>query len=193
MVALFLCLLGCCVLFVHFIIPTIPKKTVRFSRCPFGVISFPCVVDVCYLFPKTKNTVRGLWVPSVDAIVDRRNWGFLIFFVSAMCGWSICYVFRVHFLGVAPRCRFFRVCKNWWSALYWSVAIVCWVSYSLVLWVDPFGCMVVWWILIGFESGCLLISCRLMVSLAVCIHTLQKRKDLGEFRFWMKVCLWVIM
>ena len=33
------------------------------------------------------------------------------------------------------------------------------------------------------ESGCLLISCRLMVSLAVCIHALQKRKDLGEFRF----------
>ena len=65
--------------------------------------------------------------------------------------------------------------------------------YSQFLCVDPFGCMVVWWILIGFESGCLLISCRLMVSLAVCIHTLQKRKDLGEFRFWMKVCLWVIM
>ena len=113
MVAIFLCLLGCCVLFVHFIIPTIPKKTVRFSRCLFGVISFPCVVDVCYLFPKTKNTVRGLWVPSVDAIVDRRNWGFFFFFyISAMCGWSICYVLRVHFLGVAPRCRFFRVCKN---------------------------------------------------------------------------------
>jgi len=41
--------------------------------------------------------------------------------------------------------------------------------------------------MIGFEFGCLLISCRLMVSLAVCIHTLQKRKDLGEFRFCMKV------
>ena len=113
MVAIFLCLLGCCVLFVHFIIPTIPKKTVRFSRCLFGVISFPCVVDVCCLFPKTKNTVRGLWVPSVDAIVDRRNWGFFFFFFfSKMCGGSICYVLRVHFLGVAPRCRFFRVCKN---------------------------------------------------------------------------------
>ena len=37
------------------------------------------------------------------------------------------------------------------------------------------------------ESGGLLISCLLMVSLAVCIHALQKRKDLGEFRFCMKV------
>ena len=170
MVALFPCLLGCCVLFVHFIIPTIPKKTARFSRCLFGVISFPCVVDVCCLFPKTKNTVRGLWVPSVDAIADRSNWVFFLY-TSAMCGWSICYVLQVHFLGVAPRCRFFRVWKNWWSALYWFVAIVCWVPYSLALWVDPFGCMVVWCFLIGFESGCLLISCRLMVSLAVCIHT----------------------
>ena len=88
------------------------EKTVRFSRCLFGVISFPCVVDVCYLFPKTKNTVRGLWVPSVDAIVDRRNWVFFFFlYISAMCGWSICYVLRVHFLGVAPRCRFFRVVR----------------------------------------------------------------------------------
>jgi hypothetical protein len=69
------------------------------------------VVDVCYLFPKTKNTVRGLWVPSVDAIVDRRNWVFFFFFISAMCGWSICYVLQVHFLGVAPRCRFFRVVR----------------------------------------------------------------------------------
>ena len=85
MVALFLCLLGCCVLFVHFIIPTIPKKTVRFSRCPFGVISFPCVVDVCCLFPKTKNTVRGLWVPSVDAIVDRSNWVFFFLYIYRRC------------------------------------------------------------------------------------------------------------
>ena len=64
---------GCCVLSVHFIILATPKKRSDFPVALLGVISFPCVVDVCYLFPKTKNTVRGLWVPSVDAIVDRRN------------------------------------------------------------------------------------------------------------------------
>ena len=89
MVALFPCLLGCCVLFVHFIIPTIPKKTARFSRCLFGVISFPCVVDVCCLFPKTKNTVRGLWVPSVDAIADRSNWVFFFFFLYIGDVWVV--------------------------------------------------------------------------------------------------------
>ena len=106
MVALFLCLSGCCVLFVHFIIPTIPKKTVRFSRCPFGVISFPCVVDVCCLFPKTKNTVRGLWVPSVDAIVDRRNCFFFFFyfvfdFFVFFCLLFFLFVFFVVFVFVA--------------------------------------------------------------------------------------------
>ena len=28
------------------------------------------------------------------------------FFTSVMCGWSICYVLRVHSLGVAPRYEF---------------------------------------------------------------------------------------
>ena len=99
MVALFPCLLGCCVLFVHFIIPTIPKKTARFSRCLFGVISFPCVVDVCCLFPKTKNTVRGLWVPSVDAIVDRRNWVFFFFYIG-----DVWVVDLLRFPGPLPGC-----------------------------------------------------------------------------------------
>ena len=55
--------------------------------------------------PQNKNTVRSLWVPSVDAIVDRRNCVFF-FFLSVMCGWSSCYVLRVHSLGVAPRYEF---------------------------------------------------------------------------------------
>ena len=36
--------------------------------------------------PQNKNTVRGLWVPSVDAIVDRRNWGFLILYRRCVGG-----------------------------------------------------------------------------------------------------------
>ena len=67
------------------------------------------MVDVCCSFPKIKNIVRSLWVPSVDAIVDRRNCFF--FFLSVMCGGSICCVFRVHSLGVAPRCKFSRVVR----------------------------------------------------------------------------------
>ena len=67
------------------------------------------MVDVCCLFPKTKNTVRSLWVPSVDAIVDRRNC--FLFFLWVMCVWSICCVLRVHSLGVAPRCKFSRVVR----------------------------------------------------------------------------------
>ena len=104
MVALFLRLLGCCVLFVHFIIPTIPKKTVRFSCCLCGIISFPCVVDVCYLFPKTKNTVRGLWVPSVDAIVDRRNWGFFFFSFLFLYIGDVWVVDLLRFPGPLPGC-----------------------------------------------------------------------------------------
>ena len=110
MVALFLRLLGCCVLFVHFIIPTIPKKWSDFPAV--FLVSLVSLVWSTYVIyspkQKTQSVVCGclvlmpLWT---DAI------GFF-FYIPAMCGWSICYVLRVHFLGVAPRCRFFRVCKN---------------------------------------------------------------------------------
>ena len=65
---------GCCVLLVHFIILATPKKRSDFPVALLGVISFPCAVDVYCSFPKIKDIVRSfLWVPSVDAIVDRRN------------------------------------------------------------------------------------------------------------------------
>ena len=134
------------------------EKTVRFSRCLFGVISFPCVVDVCYLFPKTKNTVRGLWVPSVDAIVDRSNCFLFFFFISAMCVWSICCVLRVHSLGVAPRCRFYCVVR--------TDEVPCTDPLPLhaeflrpVSQVDPYSCMEVRWISMDFESACSIINC----------------------------------
>ena len=74
MVALFsVCDWLLCVLLVHFIILAIPKKRSDFPVALLGVISFPCAVDVYCSFPKNKDIVRSLWVPSVDAIVDRRN------------------------------------------------------------------------------------------------------------------------
>lgn len=161
------------------------EKTVRFSRCLFGVISFPCVVDVCYLFPKTKNTVRGLWVPSVDAIVDRRNWGFLILYRRCVGGRFV--TFSGSTSWVLPRgVGFFEFVRIGEVActdpLPSYVEVVFLVLVCRSVWL--YGGMVDF---DRIESGCLLISCRLMVSLAVCIHTLQKRKDLGEFRFCMKV------
>ena len=114
MVAIFLCLLGCCVLFVHFIIPTIPKKRSDFPAV--FLVSLVSLVWSTYVIyspkQKTQSVVCGclvlmpLWTDAIGFFF------FFFFFISAMCGWSICYVLRVHFLGVAPRCRFFRVCKN---------------------------------------------------------------------------------
>ena len=80
MVAIFLRLLGCCVLVVHFIIPIIPKKRSDFPAV--FLVSLVSLVWSTYVIysPKQKNTVRGLWVPSVDAIVDRSNCFFFFFF-----------------------------------------------------------------------------------------------------------------
>ena len=53
MVALFsVCGRLLCVLSVHFIILATPKKRSDFPVALLGVISFPCVVDICCLFPK---------------------------------------------------------------------------------------------------------------------------------------------
>ena len=68
----------CCVLSVHFMILATPKKRSDFPVALLGVISFPCAVDVYCSFPKNKDIVRSLWVPSVDAIVDRRNCFFML-------------------------------------------------------------------------------------------------------------------
>ena len=115
MVALFLRLLGCCVLFVHFIIPTIPKK--RSDSPAVFLVSLVSLVWSTYVIyspkQKTQSVVCGclvlmpLWTDAIGVFF----FFFPFFYISAMCGWSICYVLRVHFLGVAPRCRFFRVVR----------------------------------------------------------------------------------
>ena len=85
MVAIFLCLLGCCVLFVHFIIPIIPKKRSDFPAV--FLVSLVSLVWSTYVIyspkQKTQSVVCGclvlmpLWT---DAI------GFFFFFVSLYTG-----------------------------------------------------------------------------------------------------------
>ena len=84
MVALFLCLLGCCVLFVHFIIPTIPKKWSDFPAV--FLVSLVSLVWSTYVIyspkQKTQSVVCGclvlmpLWT---DAI------GVFLFFLYRRC------------------------------------------------------------------------------------------------------------
>ena len=82
----------------------------------------------------------------------------VFFYIPAMCVWSICCVLRVHSLGVAPRCRFYRVVR--------TDEVPCTDPLPLhaeflrpVSQVDPYSCMVVWWILMDFESACSIINC----------------------------------
>jgi cytochrome bd-type quinol oxidase subunit 2 len=88
MVALFLCLLGCCVLFVHFIIPTIPKKWSDFPAV--FLVSLVSLVWSTYVIyspkQKTQSVVCGclvlmpLWT---DAI------GFFFFFLYIGDVWVV--------------------------------------------------------------------------------------------------------
>ena len=64
MVAIFLCLLGCCVLFVHFIIPIIPKKRSDFPAV--FLVSLVSLVWSTYVIyspkQKTQSVVCGCLV-----------------------------------------------------------------------------------------------------------------------------------
>ena len=69
MVAIFLCLLGCCVLFVHFMIPIIPKKRSDFpavflvslvSLVWLTYVVYPVPPSFCSGWPCTSRILCGL-------------------------------------------------------------------------------------------------------------------------------------
>ena len=181
MVAIFLCLLGCCVLVVHFIIPIIPKKRSDFPAV--FLVSLVSLVWSTYVIyspkQKTQSVVCGclvlmpLWTDAIGVFLFlyRRCVGGRFVTFSGSTSWVL-----PRGVGFSEFVRIGEVARTDPLLLYVEVVFLVLVCRSVWLYGDMVDSD-------RTESGCLLISCRLMVSLAVCIHALQKRKDLGEFRF----------
>ena len=99
MVAIFLCLLGCCVLFVHFIIPTIPKKWSDFPAV--FLVSLVSLVWSTYVIyspkQKTQSVVCGclvlmpLWTDAIGVFffIYRRCVGGRFVMFSGSTSWVL--------------------------------------------------------------------------------------------------------